>query len=173
MKKTILREQLDRMSNILSIPIVNELVLDEYYDALKSFSDVEIERGITELLQNISSINKYIKMPLIYDIKKSIKNSKPSNFYKQEKFERDDDYSKDLLSLAEKYRPSKDKEKLKTRKELYTEKFAAGLIFSHKLMKWVDKTLDKNIGGTFIYPEEELKKIVTKSKIEFETEIIN
>jgi hypothetical protein len=145
--------------------MINDIALQQY---CKSFKKIPDDRLI-EIFKYLKENHAQKSFPLINDFNNALRNTRKLKEVVIEPFVRDQEYSSDLLALAEKYRPPKDKEKLKTRKELYTEKLAAGLIFSHKLMKWVDKTLDKNIGGTFIYPEEELKKIISKSKIEFET----
>jgi len=155
---------MDRISNYLQIPMVTDLVLEEYLNVLKKYSYAELTVGVTDMLGSLTSIGKYVRMPLSADIKSAIQNAMKPKYFEAEEFVRDPDYSRDLLALAEKFKPPKNTEKLKTRSELYEEKISSGEIFSHKLYKWVDKTLKNNIEGTFIDPEIELKKIVESAK---------
>jgi hypothetical protein len=157
---------MDRISNYLQIQMVTDLVLEEYLNVLKKYSYAELTVGVTDMLGSLTSIGKYVRMPLSADIKLAIQNAMKPKYFEAEEFVRDQDYSKDLLALAEKFRPAKDKDMPKTRYELYTEKAKDGLIYSHKLMKWVDKSLETNIGGTFVFPEIELGKIIESAKSE-------
>lgn len=131
------------------------LTLNEYY---KKFQNIH-ENRFDDMIEVLKDSTKYKRFPLIWDFKQAESGTvKPQNKYypPDEPIDREE-YSKDILALAKKYRAKPKDGERKTQKQMYEEKFKENKVWSYDKHKWVDRSLMGNIGGDFLLPEEKLK----------------
>jgi len=158
MNKVYFKKKCEELSLAIGCEIPNKMTLKEYY---KKFQNIRDER-FDEIIESLKDNSKYKRFPLIWDFKQAQSGTvKPMNPVYDEDVPIDKvEYSRDLLALAEKFRPKpKDGYKPKKRDQLYTEKMKAEMVWSYSKYKWVHKSLMGNIGGHFLIPETELKKM--------------
>lgn len=105
------------------------------------------------------NVGKYYKFPNVPNFKEALSaTSKTFSNYdpgpdptKEESAE----FIKRVRKLIDKFstkNPNK-KDSIKMLKEKYKQ----GLIYSIRLREWIDKSIEGNVGGFFVYPDEKLK----------------
>ncbi len=158
MDKTYFYKKCEELCLAIGCDEPNNLTLDEYY---KKFHNIRDSR-FDEIIEALKDGSKYKRFPLIWDFKQAQSGTvTPQNpvFDEDEPIDREE-YSRDLMALVEKFKPKKEGGyKPKKRDQLYTEKMNEEMVWSYSKYKWVHKSLMGNIGGHFLIPEDELKKI--------------
>lgn len=151
----------EELSLSLGIDCPNNLTLNQYYEEFIKLNDKRFD----EIIKHLKTNSKYKRFPLIWDFKESQKATHRENTYKQYPEEENDheEYREFFEGLQKKFsipeyeRTNKinnddDHHHYKKRSVLFSEKKKANQIYSLKLRKWVDKSLESNIGGEFRYP---------------------
>jgi len=158
MDKSYFGKKCEELSLAIGCETPSALALNEYF---KKFDNVKDSR-FDEMIEVLKEGSKYKRFPLIWDFKQAQSGTvKPLNIQTEPEEEINrEEYSADLLALAKKFLPPKKKGYTpKTRDQLYSEKMKSGLVWSYLKHKWIDKSLMGNIGGHFLVPEDELKKM--------------
>ena len=138
--------------------MTTKILKSDYYEKFKKYPNKRFSEAIEWIKENYD-MNRYpTPGNFIEGLSKTTPNQNYS--YTHKKIDKEE-FSREMLALAEKFRIPGAKGDGKTKKiyritELYKRKLADGQVFSYKKMKWVDRTLMKNIGGNFLLPEEKL-----------------
>ena len=162
MDKSYFLDKCEELCTAIDCEIPGTLTLAEYFKKFQNIPDSRFD----EMVEVLKDVSKYKRFPLIWDFKQAQSGTvKPLNIQTEPEEEINrEEYSADLLALAKKFLPPKKKGYTpKTRDQLYSEKMKSGLVWSYLKHKWIDKSLMGNIGGHFLVPEDELKKMDSDS----------
>lgn len=158
MDKAYFKIKCEELCVAIGVEEPSNITLTEYYKKFQNIRDSRFD----EIIEALKDGSKYKRFPLIWDFKQAQSGTvKPMNPERQpdEPIDRKE-YSRDMLALAGKFKPPKLKGyRPKSRDQLYTEKIKENKVWSYLKHKWVDKLLMGNIGGHFLIPEDELKKM--------------